>query len=154
MKIGSTIKPRDGKPRNVHVHGELYPFAPVKDKHGKTHFVAEVNVESHAEVLMASDAFYHYDESHEVVPELTRNPDPKPVPVKSAEPVFSAEILAEAAELLKGAATSISTAVGSVSSLDVVKAALALENANAKPRKNVTELLQSTLDMAKEALQE
>lgn len=171
MKIGSKIKPRDGTVRRVTVHQRLYVFAPVFDKHGEVHFVSDVTDETAATTLMRNDHFYHFGPDLAPAPELQRGVEPvlsapaapkapaAPVPAPAVgndgsggtppsgvQPLpWDAEVVAEATELLKGSASDISTGVGNVSKSDVVRAALFIETQSEKPRKNVQQLLESTL---------
>ncbi len=148
MKIGSVIKHRDGSPRCVHVHGKPYEFKPLKDSDEVTHFVADVTDPAHAEVLMASEAFYAFD-GKQRVPALKRV---APVATHTAgtgtkPPTLSDDQLAMATELLKGSAGDIGKAVGNAT-LDTVRAAIAVESASKTPRKTVIGLLQTALDGA------
>lgn len=149
MKIASRIHPRTGKARVVTIHNRPYAFAPTEDKNGDKHFVAEVNNETHAEVLLGSGDFYAYDETMAPKPTL----QPVPPAGKPQEPPavvldgIPADVREEALKLLEGSAASISTAVGKVSGLAVVRAAVTLEKAGTN-RKTVVALLQSTLDGA------
>lgn len=147
MKIASVIKHRDGSARSVHVHGKLYEFKPVKDKDEVTHFVADVTDAAHAEVLMASEAFYAFD-GKPPVPALKRAiTGGAPIGSDAKAPELSSEQLEAATELLKGSAGDIGKAVGSVT-LDTVRAAIAVESASKTPRKTVIGLLQTALDGA------
>lgn len=145
MKIGSVIKHRDGSPRCVHVHGKPYEFHPVKDSDEVTHFVADVTDPAHAEVLMASEAFYAFD-GKQRVPALKRAA-PIAAGASIKPPALSDEQLDAATELLKGSAGDIGKAVGNAT-LDTVRAAIAVESASKTPRKSVIGLLQTALDGA------
>lgn len=154
MKIASKIHPRSGKPRRVTILGRLYAFAPVEDKLGNLHYVADVSHEEHAAVLLGSDAFYRY--TADMAPQaMLQQPAPKADGTPAANSGPSGEqsagedlaIKAEAEQLLTGSASAISAAVGKVSSLAVVRAALDIEKAGAA-RKNVTALLNSTIEGA------
>ena|SRR5690348_14314023 len=155
MKIASAIKPRRGislsgpLTRDVTVHDKLYSFKPEVHA-GETHFVAEVEDPKHQQVLLDSGAFYALDDEGKRKPALTRKPvtpgntetsKPAQVPGSEAEQ-------AEAKTLLEGNAEQIGVAVAKVSSLNVLRAAIDLEAAAAKPRKNVQTLLQAALDGA------
>lgn len=147
MKIASRIKPRSGKPRVVTVHDRPYAFAPTEDKLGDQHFVADVHNTEHAELLLGSGDFYAYDET------LAPRPQLQPAAASAAPPAaplpnITALARTEAVNLLKGSAASISTGVGKVSGLAVVRAAMAIENTSPTPRKSVIALLQDALDGA------
>lgn len=145
MKIGSVIKHRDGSARCVHVHGTPYEFQPVKDSDEVTHFVADVTDPAHAEVLMASEAFYAFD-GKQRVPALKRAA-PVAAVAGVRPPTLSDEQVASATELLKGSAGDIGKAVGNAM-LDTVRAAIAVESASKTPRKTVIGLLKTALDGA------
>ena len=153
MKIASRIHPRNGAQRNVTIHGKLYVFRATQDKFGDEHFVADVVHEAHADTLLASDAFYRFDPNMLVQPALAK-------PVPAAEPIakadvkvvaFPSDVMSAAEQLLNGSASAIGADVGQVKSLAVVRAALAIEQASAKPRQNVITLLQRTLEGAEAA---
>lgn len=146
MKIGSHIKPRSGKARHVDIYGTPYLFAPLKDRLGVTHFVADVNDDDHAALLMANGAFYAFDKNGLPEPKLTRGAT-KVEPPPSAWPD---EIVDEANALLDQSAAKIATAIGSVSSPDVVRAARACEAAD-KKRDSVLSLIDKTLDAMQQA---
>ena len=150
MKIGSKIHPRTKPTRNVTVFGKEYVFAPVKDKHDQTHYVADVTDEKHVDTLIDSGWFYVYGKDQQVAaalkaPVSTWNDGDQspPPPAKPDEP-----LLAEATELLKGSISEVGKAVASVK-LDVVRAAIALENGQQAPRKGMVALLEATLAVAR-----
>lgn len=150
MKIASTIKPRSGRPRHVAIHGHAYVFAPVKDKHGVTHFVADVNDADHASLLLENDAFYTFDKNGLPAPKLSRNAKQAAKAPTSSKETWSTEILAEAAALLTQPVSDMGAAIGRVSSLGVVDAAAALENEGQK-REDVLELLARAIEGAKQS---
>lgn len=151
MKIASVIKHRDGSPRCVHIHGQLYEFKPVKDKDEVTHFIADVIDPEHAALFMANEAFYAFDGK----PPAAALKRAAPAPVNmgadggAASPVASLSDaqLTAALELLKGSAGDIGKAVGNAT-LDTVRSAIAVESASKTPRKSVIGLLQTALDGA------
>lgn len=140
MKLGSQIKPRSGQPRHVTFNGTQYAFAPTQDKHGITHFVANVGNKDDAEGMLASGHFYEYSEGMEKPPVLKRDPPPPPPP----EP-FKPEVIEEATELLANGTDDVAVAIGKVSSLDVIRCAIELET-KGKARKGVSGLLATTLE--------
>jgi hypothetical protein len=149
MKIGSRIKPRNRKSRTVTVHGREYVFLPVEDKLGQTHYVADVQDEAHATLLLGTLDFYAYDKSLAPVAAIkpparvdTNAPTPPPVPALVA---FPQDVMSAAEVLLNGSASAIGADVGKVKSLAVVKAAVAIEQTREKPRKSVITLLEQTL---------
>lgn len=148
MKIGSRIKPRNRVSRTVNIHGRDYTFLPVEDKYGETHFVAEVQNEEHAAVLLGTLDFYAYGK--DMAPAAALKPPVADVGVAPAatQPVlvaFPQDVMQQAEVLLNGSASAIGADVGKVKSLAVVKAALAIERAGTKPRKSVITLLEQTL---------
>jgi hypothetical protein len=146
MKIASKIQPKSGKARNVTIHGRPYAFAPIHDKDDNTHFVAEVKNADHAAVLLGTGDFYAYGD--ELAPKATLTIEPiKPAAPVAAEPVDAA-IQAEADALLALSLAKISIEVGKVTSLAVVRAALATEQAAEPSRKTVVALLKQTLEGA------
>lgn len=150
MKIASKIKPQSGKPRNVTIHGRPYAFAPIQDKDDITHFVAEVKNADHAALLIGTGDFYTYGD--ELAPQATLkkaviDPVEPPPPADPVEPA----IQAEADALLLLSVAKISSEVAKVSSLAVVRAALATEKVAEGSRKTVVALLQATLDGAAQA---
>lgn len=152
MKIASKIHPPHHQPtRTVHVHGRPYVFAPVEDKDGRVHYVAEVNDANHAAVFLGSEHFYELGKEQQRTPALKRAPasEPQPPPAPTQDAVSDA-VRAEAKELLAGSASAIATAVAKVSSLAVVRTALTLER-EAGGRKNVINLLEATLQFAETA---
>lgn len=151
MKIGSRIHPRERDQRRVTIHGREYIFAKTEDKFGDTHFVADVKNEEHAAVLVGSDDFYPYNADMAPAPAL-QPPKPAVDPTEVVPPpAVDAAIQAEAEALLAGSASTISSAVGAVSSLAVVETALANEQAKKQPRTTVVKLLEATLEGAKAA---
>jgi hypothetical protein len=149
MKIGSVIKPRHGDHRLVNVHGKDYLFIATQDKHGVTHFVADVKDGKHAECFMSSEAFYAYGADNEPAPTLKRGSEATDNKLPKA-PEHAPEVLAAAAELLKGSASDISRDVGK-SNAAIITAAIDLESASTKPRANALSLLQATLEGIKQA---
>lgn len=157
MKIASKIRPRNGNARTHVVHGKTYVFAPTQDQAGEIHFVADVDNPDHAELFVRNGGFYHFGEKLRVPP-LTRDKAPTwgPAAKPPAPPAdstsgqllaeFGQAVLDEAATLVAGSMTTISTAVGSVSAPAVVLAALALEKAKESPRKSVVDLLERSID--------
>lgn len=169
MKIGSKIKPRTAPTRRTTVHGKEYVFAPLEDKDGQTHYVAEVTNEQHAETLVGSGFFYIYGKENEKQPSLTRQPaDTSSTSTSSnggegsgeagqgssTQPVIldghDPEAVAAAVELLKGTIPDVGKAVAG-HTLPVIRAALALENSQEAPRKGMVSLLEATLEGAKQA---
>lgn len=148
MKIGSSIKPRDGSARNVDLFGQRYVFAPTKDKHGVTHFVAEVTNGDHAETLLQNGAFYAFDAAQAAPSKLTR--DGKPGATTEPPKAWPSDVVDEAFALLDAPAADISAKTGNVSSLDVLRAALELEPGG-KNRKTVLTTLETALKLAEEA---
>lgn len=150
MKIASKIHPRNGISRTVTIHGRPYVFVPVEDKNLERHFVAEVTNEDHAVLLLGTLDFYAYGAELAPVAKLAA---PAPADTsKTAEPLkevhlvaFPQDVMLAAEVLLNGSASAIGADVGKVKSLDVVKAALAIENASSKCRKTVVVLLEQTL---------
>ena len=153
MKIASRIHPRNGIERNVTIHGKQYAFKHTLDKFGDDHFVADVVHEKHAETLLGSDAFYRFDPNTLVQPALAKPEPPKDVPATTELKVlaFPSDVMVAAETLLNGSASAIGADVGQVKTLAVVKAALAIEQASPKPRQNVVNLLQKTLEGAEAA---
>jgi hypothetical protein len=150
MKIGSHIKPRSGKARHVPLYGTEYVFAPMKDKHGVTHFVADVANVEHAATLLENGAFYAFDKAQMPGSQLQRGgqkpADPPPPPGGP----FTPEVEAEAKALLDNNVDALNVAVGKVSGLDVVRCALQLEHAGSA-RKTAVAVLEATLAAAAEA---
>jgi LPS O-antigen subunit length determinant protein (WzzB/FepE family) len=159
MKIGSKIHPRDGKSRDVSVHGTLYVFLPEKDTQQKLHFVADVQNDKDAETFLANSAFYVYTDK----PTLTRSagskkgadaPTPTPTPSPATAGIDAIEATPEqkaaAQELLKGSLSDIGKAVGSAT-LSTIRTAIAIETAAETQRQNVVKLLTDTLEFAKAA---
>jgi hypothetical protein len=142
MKIGSHIKPRDGKPRPVPFDDTVYTFAPVKDKRGVTHFVADVDDADHADALMRNGAFYAFDGKQAAEPAL-KHPGAPPVD----ETKWDEAIVDEADALLANNAETIAVEVGKVSGLDVLRCAIAREAAG-KARKGVQATLSAALEGA------
>lgn len=101
MKIGSKIRPRNGKARRVEVHGHLYVFAATPDKAGNTHFVADVPNEQHAETFLGSGDFYAFSKDHEQQATLTRD---GAAPASDAEQT-SAQLAASAMSAFNAGAT-------------------------------------------------
>lgn len=170
MKIASKIKPRNQKARTVDLFGRRYVFAATLDKDGYAHFVADVTIEKHAHQFLSTGDYYHFGADLEPKASLKAPVAPPPatndeqdgekggekggtgeVPADARLGAYSAETQAEAKALLAGSATQISGALGQVTDLDIVRAALLIEQESATPRKNVTQLLTSTLEMAKQA---
>lgn len=150
MKIGSRIHPRSAEYRRVTIHGREYIFAKTEDKFGDKHFVADVAKEEHAAVLLGTDDFYIYRADMAPAPAI-QPPSTKPAPPPADSTALPPEVQAEAQELLAGSASAISSGVGKVTSPAVVTAALALEQAKAKPRDTVVKLLEATLEGIKAA---
>lgn len=150
MKIGSRIHPRSANSRSVTIHGREYIFAKTEDKFGDKHFVADVAKEEHAAVLLGTDDFYIYKTDMAPTPAI-KAPTAPIDPPNEDEATIPPALQAEAEQLLGGSAASISSAVGSVSSLAVVTAALAIEQAKKAPRATVVKLLEATLEGAKAA---
>ena len=168
MKIGSKIKPRDGTARRVTVHQRLYVFAPVQDHKGDVHFVTDVANEQHAETFMRSGDFYKFGAELEpqatlqraLVPEGSAGAPEGSVgssggaeggagvgtgPATGNVAVsFSEAERVEAGALLSGSANTISTAIGSVSTLNIIRCARELEEAG-QNRKTVVQLLDQAL---------
>lgn len=152
MKIGSVIKPRTHPTRDVTVHGKLYVFAPVEDKQGEIHYVADVRDELHAETLVGTGYYYHFGKEHEKAPTLARTPGGEkqaeskaPAAVKTQ--AHADDDVAAATELLKGSISDVGKAVGSVTP-GVVRAAIDVEKANQAPRKGMLDLLNATVEGA------
>lgn len=150
MKIASKIHPRNGVSRTVTIHGRPYVFLPVEDKNAERHFVAEVKSEEHAAVLLGSLDFYAYGAELAPQPTLakpaaTEAPEGGEPPKDVQLVAFPRDVMEAAEALLNGSASAIGADVGKVKSLDVVKAALAIEKASSKSRKSVVALLEQTL---------
>lgn len=150
MKIGSRIKPRNGKARNVTIHGRLYSFTPEEDAQGVTHFVAEVNDPKHASVLVKNDAFYAFDKTAEKPAKLSRGGKKADTKKDVPPTAWPPEVVDEASSLLANEPDAIATEVGKVSGPKVVDAALELEAA-AQNRPAVIETLTKTQQGLKEA---
>lgn len=165
MKIGSKIQPRDGTTRRVTVHQRLYVFAPVQDHKGDVHFVTDVANEQHAETFMRSGDFYKFGAELEPQATLQRSLVPEgsagaatgstggsgdagvgtgPATGNVAV-TFSEAERTEAGALLSGSANTISTALGSVSTLNIIRCARELEESAQTPRKTVVQLLDQAL---------
>ena len=148
MKIASKIHPRNGISRAVDIHGRTYVFAATEDKNAEQHFVAEVKNEEHAAILLGSLDFYKFGADLVPVatlakPVATTTDANAPAPVQLVG--FPQEVMQAAEVLLNGSASAIGADVGKVKSLDVVKAALAIEQAKSNGRKTVVALLEQTL---------
>ena len=150
MKIGSKIHPRDGKSRTYTILDRRYVFGPEADKNGDTHFVADVANKSHQQLLLSHEAFYAFSPDMERQPQLARSNVSADANKLPSLPLPKPEDVEQAAVLLKGSVSDIGQQVQKYS-IDVVRAALAVESANQKPRKNVVELLKLTLEGAKQA---
>ena len=168
MKIGSKIRPRNGKCRNVTVHDRPYVFAATPDKNGDIHFVADVTDTKHAETFLGSGDFYAFGKGFEQQPSLTRSTPAgdgaHPATGGSANqaggdggsqsaPTLAGhdpEAVAAATELLKGSISDVGKAVAN-HRLPVIRAALAMENAQENARKGMVALLEATLEGAKQA---
>lgn len=142
MKIGSHIKPRDGSPRPVPFDDAVYTFAPVKDKRGVTHFVADVDNPDHADALMRNGAFYAFDGKQAAEPALMH-----PTATPTIESKWDEAIVAEADALLANNAETIAVEVGKVSALGVLRCAIERETAG-KARKSVQATLSAALEGA------
>src|SRR3546814_21192351 len=104
MKIGTTIHPKRGAhahkgERHVKVGDTTYTFRATTDKHGATHFVADVSDADHAAPLLAIDAYYAYDNALPPKPTLPRGsqraetpPTSPPVPPLHADPPITAHL--------------------------------------------------------------
>lgn len=151
MKIGSHIKPRNGKARHVAVHGKEYTFAPVKDNRGAIHFVADVTDADHAELLMKNGAFYAFDPAMAVQATLKRTKEtPKDPPAPPQRTVWPTAIINDAMALLDHNADEIGALTGNVSSLDVLRAAMEFERGG-KNRKTALTAIEGALKGAVEA---
>lgn len=142
MKIGSHIKPRDGSSRPVPFDDVVYQFAPVKDKRGVTHFVADVDNPDHADALMRNGAFYAFDGKQAAEPALKHPAAPLVV-----ESQWDEDTATEADELLANNAETIAVEVGKVSGLEVLRCAIERE-AVGKARKGVQATLAAALEGA------
>lgn len=157
MKIGNTIHPKRGAhahkgERHVKVGDTTYTFRATTDKHGATHFVADVSDADHAATLLSIDAYYAYDHALQPKPTLSRGSkgDETPPPAPPAPPVTDdTPTTAKARKLLEGSANTIGQEIGKLDVAEafaVVLAAVAIEQAAEKPRNNVVTLLNATLD--------
>lgn len=158
MKIASKILPiKTRKDRRVTVYGTLYVFAPMKDAQDKTHFVADISDEKAVDALLSTSHYYRFGK--ELQPKSTLS---KPDLGKAGTgdngtgdggkkvTGFSEEVIAKANELLKGTIQDVSKSVASVD-IVVTQAALEVEKAAEKPRDGMIKLLESTIEMARQA---
>lgn len=156
MKVASRIHPkRSRKPsRTVTVFGVAYEFVRSQGKGGEDHYVADVDDE-HVDLLIASGNYYKFTGAPAPAAKLTRTArtaGPAPADEDADDKDDGAgDNAAEAGQLLTGSATEISKAVGAVSSIAVVEAALQIERDGKKPRKSVVQLLESAIEGAKQA---
>ena len=143
MKIGSNIKPRQATSRLVTMHGTPYNFT--KQDNGE--FVADVTRQGDVDTFLASRHFYAVGKPKLQAPKQQENTTPPPAETLTTE---EQAINDEAATLIEGSGTDIGRDVGNVSGLAVVKRAIVLEG-EGQNRKTVIQLLEKTLDQAKQA---
>jgi hypothetical protein len=148
MKIASRIKPKSGSTRTVTAHGKPYVFTATVGKDDEIHFVADVKEDKAAETFMSHEAFYAYGIEHQQQTQLKREAPPEQQP--KAPVAIKPDVLAAATELLQGSASEISKAIGK-SNAEVIQAAIALESAQANPRKNALSVLTMALEGIKSA---
>lgn len=154
MKVISRIKARHSHVRNVTVNGTPYAFQRGDDGE----FACEVNDPTDLRVFVASRHFQVAG-----TPVLA-NPQAAMPPAsdenKSAENTddghnplqVNSLIDAEAQTLLEGSASEVGRNIGSVSSLDVIRCAIELEQApDGKQRKGVDTMLRQALAAAEQA---
>lgn len=153
MKVLSLIKPRHRDVRNVTVNGTPYAFARQPDGE----FAAEVEDSTDLHVFGRSPHFRIIGKSSLANPRApAKTPEP-PVEKKEADDGGDAEksispLEAEAQALLQGSAADIGRDIGSVSSLDVLRRAIEIEQAEGgKQRKGVDTMLRQALAAAEQA---
>ncbi|CAM5591479.1 hypothetical protein [Rhodanobacter lindaniclasticus] len=151
MKIGTTIHPKRGAhahkgERHVAVADTTYVFRATTDKHGATHYVADVSNPDHAATLLKIDAYYAFDPSMQpksvLVREDTTTPPPPPIPIESPHKAAAVKLLADSATVIGQEIGKLDTE----QAFAIVQAAVALEEGTEKPRRNVLTLLQATLE--------
>ena len=153
--IESLIKPHEGGVRTVHIHGVAYKFQDI----GGRHFCAAVHDDLHASILLAHPTLYRLAETTTlapVAPVAAAAGEPSPVtsiekqPLPPSETVeaapeelgnFPPKVIAEAADLVDLTIADLRTAVGKVSSIDVLRAALQLEKRKTSARAGAVSLL-------------
>lgn len=159
MKIASKIAPiKTRRERRITVFGKLYVFAPTKDAQDNTHFVAEINDEKAVDTLLSTGHYYRFGKDMQPKSQLTKTAannggeggqgDGAGTKKPSG---FNDEVIAKATDLLKGTIQDVSKGVASVGDIAIVQAALEIEKSAEQPRAGMVKLLESTIEMARQA---
>ncbi|MDN5939265.1 MAG: hypothetical protein L0H83_11460 [Salinisphaera sp.] len=152
MKLASRIHPRrtNKSYRAVTVLGTEYRFEKTVGKTGEAHYVADVENKQHAKLLLAGGQFYEFTGKTAPAETLQRPPVQQEPETIEHDPIDEA-VIAEAEALIEGSVADIGRAIGNVSSIAVIRAALVAETDSETPRKTVIELFGRALEGAQQA---